>query len=86
MGVIVNFPDMDINSLVKELFNKGTITKEEIVEFAKSCQLKMLVETFELDNEQETYRKVKNEINTLKQELEFDDNKLYIMMFNCSLN
>lgn len=77
---------MDINSLVKELFNKGTITKEEIVEFAKSCQLKMLVETFELDNEQETYRKVKNEINTLKQELEFDDNKLYIMMFNCSLN
>jgi len=86
MGVIVNFPNMDINSLVKELFNKGTITKEEIVEFAKSCQLKMLVETFELDNEQETYRKVKNEINTLKQELEFDDNKLYIMMFNCSLN
>ena len=77
---------MDIDMLVKELFNKGTITKDEIVEFAKSCQLKILVEAFELNDETDTYRKVKNEINSLKQELELDDNKLHIMVFNSSLN
>lgn len=77
---------MDVNHLVKELFEKGAITKDEIVEFGKLCQLHILNDVFELDNDNKTYIKVKNNINSLKQELLYDENKFYISVFNYSLN
>ena len=86
MDQLTKLLNMNVNELVKELFEKGSITKDEIIEFGKLCQLHILNDVFELNNERNTYVKVKNNINMLKQDLLLDDNKFYISVFNYSLN
>ena len=77
---------MEITDLVKELFDKGTITKDEIIEFGKNCQLLILTDCLKYDTEESTYKRVKSNINVLKSDLLFDENKLHIAIFNTSLN
>lgn len=86
MGIIINTINMNVNELVKDLFDKGAITKEEIIEFGKTCQLIILKDCLEYDDETLTYKKVKSNINILKSELVLDENKLHIVIFNTSLN
>lgn len=85
-GYQYKYYNMDVTELVKDLFEKGTITKDEIIEFGKLCQLNILVDVLELDDEKDTYVNVKSTVNVLKQELIMDDNKLHISLYNYSLN
>jgi len=86
MGIITNTINMNVNELVKDLFERGTITKEEIIEFGKTCQLIILKDCLKYNDETLTYEKVKSNVNVLKSELLLDENKLHIVIFNTSLN
>lgn len=86
MGIITNTINMNVNELVKDLFERGTITKEEIIEFGKTCQLIILKDCLKYNDETLTYEKVKSNVNVLKSELLLDENKLHIAIFNTSLN
>lgn len=75
-----------MNELIDELFDNNSITRNKLEEFGKMCQLELLHKLYEKDDSDATYNKVRKSLIELKNELIMDDNKLYIMVHNYSLN
>lgn len=77
---------MELEKLVEFLLNKDMVTKAQLVEFGKICQYHVLNQIYDKKSNKETIRLIKNELITLKNDIEFNDNKYYIMTKNYSLN
>ena len=77
---------MTVEKLAEALLSGDLITKSQLIEFGKICQMHILTQSYHSDNDEQTVRLVRNELITLRNELEFDDNKYYILTKNYSLN
>ncbi|HMT02066.1 MAG TPA: hypothetical protein PKD00_01940 [Burkholderiales bacterium] len=73
-----------MEELIKLLYESKFITKDDLEQFGKTCQL--LILTTIVENSSNIEEKIKEKIYLLKQELIIDDNKLSIIMNNRSLN